>query len=267
MFLSRYIINYGRIYSKLIKENYTGINEEITTFLILLGNSDQFIDLYIKAISLLDSKNMFIYNYKDVSQKIIYKDDLQQETQVKSIDDFDNENNIITTDINYNSCSCKEYLQNFDRFVVNNNYTNPVELKEVVSLKELLKNPENLMVDLFGLLYFEVVKKDENEPTQYVYDDYSKLIRFIKKFVDNEIKDINLVYTTGEVICPHLLSSFLILKNGYVDIKMLDEDMVSLDDTQQENKVLEYYKSHVKTVYMFDVENLNDWLYLHYNII
>mgnify|MGYP004712322373 FL=1 len=90
---------------------------------------------------------------------------------------------------------------------------------------------------------------------------------FIKQFVDNEIKDINLIYTTGEVICPHLLSSFLILKNGYVDIKMLNEDMVSLDDTRPENKVLKYYKEHVNTVYMLDVESLNDWLYLHYNII
>ena len=265
MFLSRYIINYGRIYSKLIKDDYKGINEEITTFLILIGNNDQFIDLYIMAISLLYSKNIFIYNYNNISQKIIYKDILEQETQAKSIDDFDKNSNIITTDINYNSCSCKEYLQSFDRFVINNNYTNPVDLKETVSLKKLLTNPEHLMVDLFGLISFEVVKGDET--VQYVYDDYSKLVHFIKQFVDNAIVDINLVYTTGEMMCPHLLSSFLILKNGFIDIKMLDQDTVLLDDSLHENKVLKYYKEHVKTVYMLDVENLNDWLYLHYNII
>jgi hypothetical protein len=265
MFLSRYIVNYGRIYSKLIKDDYKGINEEITTFLLLIGNSEHFIDLYIMAISLLDSKNMFIYNYKNCSQKIIYKDVLEEESQRKSIDDFDRDKSIITTDINYNSCSCKEYLQSFDRFVLNNNYDNPVELKEKVSLKKLLQNPEQLMVDLFGLLSFEVITAESS--AEYIYDDHSKLMKFIKQYVNNEVTDINLIYTTGEVICPHLLSSFLILKNGYVDIKALDDDTLLLDEAEQENKVLKYYKECTKTVYVFDVSHLNDWLYLHYNII
>lgn len=265
MFLSRYIVNYGRIYSKLIKDDYKGINEEITTFLLLIGNSEHFIDFYIMAISLLDSKNMFIYNYKDSSQKIIYKDVLEEESQRKSIDDFDRDKSIITTNINYNSCSCKEYLQSFDRFVLNNNYDNPVELKEKVSLKKLLQNPEQLMVDLFGLLSFEVITAESS--AEYIYDDHSKLMKFIKQYVNNEVTDINLIYTTGEVICPHLLSSFLILKNGYVDIKALDDDTLLLDEAEQENKVLKYYKECTKTVYVFDINHLNDWLYLHYNII
>lgn len=284
MFHSRYYINYGRIFNKIINNQNTVDNDVMGFLVSFMSSNDSNLDLLVRSISLLESNNMFIYSFQDKATKIIFKDILGTEkydTNKKSIDDFNPNCNddVIYTDFMKNYCSCKEYQAKYNRYLINDNFNNHIELKEKISLNKLLLNDEKLGVDLIGLLCYDIILYDD-EVISYDFEDKKKLIEHLKKFANGDYKDIELIYTTGDLICSHLLSCNILLRNGSINIfKNKDEKVIlphSIEDNEyddddlqivEENKILNFYVNTNKSVYKFHIENLNDWLYLHYNII
>ncbi|XBW36170.1 hypothetical protein QEN19_001750 [Hanseniaspora menglaensis] len=277
MFHSRYYINYGRIFGKLVNKN-NDIDHNVMNFLVtLMSPNDMNLNLLIQSISLLEAKNMFIYSFQDKAVKVVFKEFISVETKEnkkKELDDFDNNSNddIIYTDFMKNYCSCKEYQMKYNRYLLQDNYSNHIELKETVSLIKLLENEERLGIDLIGLLSYDIVM--ENNTETYDFENETKLLKHLKKFIAREYIDINLVYNTGDLICPHLLCCNILLKNGYINIaKSSTGDIIlssNYDDEVEvinDNKVFNYYVNVNKSVYKLYIENLNDWLYLQYNII
>lgn len=277
MFHSRYFINYGRIFSRIISKQNT-IDHDVINFLVsLVSTNDYNLELFVQSISLLESKNMFIYSFKDKAVKVIFKESIDfsnKETTKKPLDEFDANSNddVIYTDFMKNFCSCRQYQSKYKEFLVDNQ----IDLKEHISLKKLLENDEKLGIDLVGLLGYELVQ--DERIIQYDYSNVKTFTRHLKDFVKGEYGDINLVYTNGSLICPHLLSCNILLKNGSIPIYKSRENKIVLlgneeeqddDDIEiiSENKILNFYANTNQFVYKLEIESLNDWLYLQYNII
>lgn len=277
MFHSRYFINYGRIFSRIItKQN--NIDHDVMNFLVsLISTNDHNLELFVQSISLLESKNMFIYSFKDKAVKVIFKDSIDfgsKETKKKPLDEFDANCNddVIYTDFMKNFCSCRQYQSKYKEFLLDGD----IDLKEHISLKKLLENDEKLGIDLVGLLGYELVQ--EERTIEYDYSSMKTFTRHLKDFVKGDYEDINLVYTNGYLICPHLLSCNILLKNGSIPIYKNTENKIVLPSSEEEqedddieiineNKILNFYANTNQFVYKMQIENLNDWLYLQYNII
>ncbi|SSD60630.1 uncharacterized protein SCODWIG_02391 [Saccharomycodes ludwigii] len=226
--------------SKDNSRNELKLNENILGFCYNLFEPD----LFIKAISILESNNLFIYilnldnkndeeinksltlcnvNKEKVMFRIIIKEDSDDCNQNDSDGNLKNKKNtsIVFTDLPNWYCSCNEFNGKFQQKL----------------------NTVNLKKDL--VVIYNHHKDRLNEHGK----DY------FGKFQYSSHKD---KYTSGLLMCPHLLASAMLLQNS-------DEKIG--DSLLEENRVLRYFTKIKQSCYIIQVTNIDEWLRLQCNII
>lgn len=215
-------INYSELLAELINDDK--LNDIIVSFLYHLFPNE----LFIRAFSLLESNDMFIYVFEDTSSidtiKSIKSSTSNEEDElcelVNKFYDPDSEslfiyrlivretNNLeedkpIYVDLNHWFCSCEEYSQNFT---------------------DGLFSPDDLSCQF------------TKELDQHTSDRFAKWLKYPQRFWNHE-----------KLICIHLLAFGILLQTSV--------------------KVLRYFTITKLQVFLIRIHSSDEWLKLHLNII
>ncbi|KAK5781519.1 hypothetical protein RI543_001067 [Arxiozyma heterogenica] len=249
------LLNISELFDKLITFN-KGINkyvldETISSFLYYLFPRD----LFIRALSLLESNDMFIYvlekdirgenksltctdnnnndnNDNDIQNKLIenfYRHSLHElsflfrlivKNQIEFI--HDNNTNKKSNNILHWSCSCDEYSS---------------ELLKQMDYKENFEEEDDVDIVPSSIKDYLLIEIDDLE--KFSTDRFCQL--------DSFSLSKQRYFKYNKVMCPHLLAYAILL-------------------TSNEN-VLKFFIQQERTVYLLSINNINEWLKLHINII
>lgn len=244
------IINISELFEKLItfnkEENKYVMDEIISSFLYYLFPRD----LFIRALSLLESNNMFIYVLEkgkgkekenntitddcNIQNRLIenfYKDSLhelnflfrlivknQLETQQNK-----SQESLIYVDILHWSCSCNEYCLEI--------------LKQIESKEEEDDDDDDI----------DIIPNDIRNHLLIEIDDLEKFSKDKFCQLDSFSFSKQRYFKYNKVMCPHLLAYSILLIS--------------------KESVLRFFIQQKKTVLLLPIDNINEWLRLHTNII
>jgi len=177
MILSRDIINYSEILGQLVHKGKSEINADILAFCFNLFDSETF----IKAISLLETNNVFIYIYTpndSVAREDITNYFYEEQRIVLQriiVKEESEEDKIIYVDLNNWFCSCDEFNCEFQNNI--QNLSSLIEKK--LSDETLSSNTHHTQIDKFA-----------------------------------KIKDSENFNSTCKVMCSHLLAASILLQSS-----------------------------------------------------
>ena len=244
------IINISELFEKLItfnkEENKYVMDETISSFLYYLFPRD----LFIRALSLLESNNMFIYVlekgkgkekenntitddcniqnrlienfYKDSLHELIFLFRLIVKNQLETQQNKSQES-LIYVDILHWSCSCNEYCLEI--------------LKQIESKEEDDDDDDDI----------DIIPNDIRNHLLIEIDDLEKFSK--DKFCQLDLFSFSKqrYFKYNKVMCPHLLAYSILLIS--------------------KESVLRFFIQQKKTVLLLPIDNINEWLRLHTNII
>lgn len=248
-------LNISELFEKLITFNEDTnkyvMDETVSSFLYYLFPRD----LFIRALSLLESNDMFIYvlekgngkekdnitctDDNDIQNKLIeifYQHSLHElgflfrlivKNPIESIHYNNNNNNntqesLIYVDILHWSCSCDEYS---------------LELLKQIESKENLEEEDDT----------DIIPSDIRDHLLIEIDDLENFSRDKFCQLDSFSLSKQRYFKYNKVMCPHLLAySILLISN---------------------ENALKFFIQQERTVYLLSINNTNEWLKLHINII
>ncbi|EJS44282.1 shu2p [Saccharomyces arboricola H-6] len=222
--MSKDVIEYSKLFAKLVNSNDdTKLDDTIASFLYYMFPRE----LFIRAISLLESSDMFIYildkvhkNKDDKSASLVdvvidefYKDSSVSPLEYRLIVKDNNEGAPpILVDIAHWFCTCEEYSKNF------------YEAVERTDEKE----------ELCDVLINEI-----DDHLQFSDDKFAQL--------DPRSLSKQWYFRFDKTCCSHLLAFSILLKSSI--------------------NVLKFFTVSSNKVFLISIDNIDEWLNLHINIV
>ncbi|EDO18677.1 hypothetical protein Kpol_1055p32 [Vanderwaltozyma polyspora DSM 70294] len=239
---------YSQFFSKLINDN-NEMDDTMTSFLYYLFPRE----LFIRALSLLDSGDMFIYvlengNISSSSMNLVPT--VCDSDESRSPSSSGNSNNEASNESNtIDSNSIVEELYDID-----------TELQNRLIVKTHEKDSPPIYVDLktwfcscdeFNSYFNLELQKNQSIPIQ---DTLIRNIDDIQEFSEDKFAQIDAhslskqKYVCHEkLMCPHLLAYSILLASS--------------------TKTLRYFTLVNQTVLLIRISNMDEWLKLHINIV
>lgn len=222
--MSKDVIEYSKLFAKLVNPNDdTKLDDTIASFLYYMFPRE----LFIRAISLLESSDMFIYvldkerrgetdkcpSLIDLLIDEFYKDSSDVPLEYRLIvKDNSEAGPPILVDIAHWFCSCEEYCEN---------------------LHETLEESDG------NEKLSEVLINEIDDHSQFSDDKFAQL--------DSHSLSRQWYFKFGKVCCSHLLAFSIILKSS--------------------TNVLKFFTVNSNKVFMISIDNIDEWLNLHINIV
>ncbi|CAI4056567.1 hypothetical protein SUVZ_02G2070 [Saccharomyces uvarum] len=222
--MSKDVIEYSKLFAKLVNPNDdTKLDDTIASFLYYMFPRE----LFIRAISLLESSDMFIYvldrdrrgetgkctSLIDLLIDEFYKDSSDVPLEYRLIvKDNSDVGPPILVDIAHWFCSCEEYCENLH--------------------ETLEESDENEKLS-------EVLINEIDDHLQFSNDKFAQL--------DSHSLSKQWYFKFGKVFCSHLLAFSIILKSSI--------------------NVLKFFTVNSNKVFMISIDNIDEWLNLHINIV
>ncbi|EHN03180.1 Shu2p [Saccharomyces cerevisiae x Saccharomyces kudriavzevii VIN7] len=222
--MSRDVIEYSKLFAKLVDQNDdTKLDDVIAAFLYYMFPRE----LFIRAISLLESSDMFIYildklheEENKVSRSLVdmlidefYTDSLDSPLEYRLIvKDTNDGAPPILVDIAHWFCSCEEYCKHLH------------ETLEKTDEKE----------ELHDLLINEV-----DDHLQFSDDKFAQL--------DPHSLCKQWYFKFDKICCSHLLAFSILLKSSIT--------------------VLRFFTDSSNKVFVISIDDIDEWLNLHINIV